>query len=303
MKAIGIDQDSYLVYEGQRGFGQAVWPTPTLLAASIIDESSKELRPPPNDLLWTPFIFVDEGYEPVSRVRKGRLFMKPDAPNEEWHLYPHPAVPGEQAQTALRNGRLTKRLVSFWEFSWAPKLKQLAIERPLVLLGNTNQYTIWSVIAVEASFSGEVIVYLKARKTLGALPRIKYDLIPESSQEQVRSKINYLATEINIAGPESIVDAAREAMTAILSAYAQQAGLAAAGLDLGKLANALAQAPERERKGVVINLAKTVALLHSRRKNAVQEQRAIRQITEQDAEWAIQSVGMALSDIGWAEWL
>lgn len=72
MKAIGIDQDLYLVYEGQRGWGQAVWPVPTLLAAAIIDESSKELTPAPNDLQRSPFIFVDEGYDPASRVRKGR---------------------------------------------------------------------------------------------------------------------------------------------------------------------------------------------------------------------------------------
>ena len=303
MKAIGIDQDLYLVYEGQRGWGQAVWPVPTLLAASIIDESCKELTPAPSELQRAPFIFVDEGYDPVSRVRKGRLFMKPNSPLEEWYLSPHPAVPGEQTKADLRKGLINKQLVTFWEFNWTPILTQLEIERPLVLLGNTNQYTIWSVIAVEASFSGEAIVYLKARKTLGALPRIKYDLIPESSREQVRAKIDYLATEINVAGPESIVDAVREAMTSILSAYAQQAGLAAAGLDLGKLANSLAQAPEQERKGIVINLAKTVALLHSRRKNSEQERRDIRPITEQDAELAIQSVATVVCDIGWAEWV
>lgn len=72
MKAIGIDQNSYLVYEGQRGWGQAVWPAPTLLAAAVIDESSKELTTAPKDLQRAPFIFVDEGYDPVSRARKGR---------------------------------------------------------------------------------------------------------------------------------------------------------------------------------------------------------------------------------------
>lgn len=303
MKAIGIDQDRYLLYEGQLGWGQAIWPQPTLLAASVVDESSEELAPAPNDLLFAPFVFIDEGYDPVSRVRRGRLFEKPDTPKQEWHLYPHPAVPGEQAQAALRNGQLTKWLATFWEFRWAPKMKQLGIERPLILLGTKDQFTVWSVIAVEASISGEAIVYLKGRKTFGALPRILYEHIQEEFRDQVRKKIEYLAAEINVAGPESVVDAVREAMTAVLSAYAQQNGLAKEGRDIGDLANAFANHPDYKQKDVVINLAKTAGRLHSRRKNAVQEKLKTREIVEQDAELAIQCIGTVLCDLGWASWV
>jgi hypothetical protein len=56
------------------------------------------------------------------------------------------------------------------------------------------------------------------------------------------------------------------------------------------------------KKFVVANCAHILALLHSRGKHVEQEKRAIRQITEQDAEFAVQAVGLILCDLDWASW-
>lgn len=107
-----------------------------------------------------------------------------------------------------------------------------------------------------------------------------------------------LEQELFRAGPESVVDRSREAATAILSKYLQSHGKTDPGKDLGHLANKIAEAGFE----VVANAARIIARLHARGKHAEQERRAIRPITEQDAEFAVQAVGVVLCDLGWAHW-
>lgn len=300
MKTIGIDTNNYLVYEGNGFWGHALWPSPSLLPASIVDEHNDDLVPSENTRTdYPPFVFLDDGYDPTSRIRKGRFYEKyQDVQPAEWHVYPHPATPNE-IQAVNVNGVIKKRLATFCEFNFYPKLKHLNIIDPLIILGFDTQFTIWSVIDVETSMSGETILFLKARKSIGVFPKVNYSEIDEKFKSQIREKLNILAEDVHKAGPESIVDCCREAITAILSAYLQMQGHKA-GDDLGDLVSEM-----RKRKpdlSVIGDLANVIARYHSRRKHVVQEKFSPRRITEQDAELAIQSVGVVLCDLGWASW-
>lgn len=68
--------------------------------------------------------------------------------------------------------------------------------------------------------------------------------------------------------------------------------------DLGKLIKRL----ETEGRIIAENAANIIARLHARAKPSEQEKRQLRPIREQDADLAVQCVGMLLCEIGFAEW-
>ena len=295
MKTIGVDPDNFLVYEGSGRFGHAVWPTPELMPATIADESSDELKPKHNnDLYLMPYIFIDDGYDPVSRVRKGRIYEKSEMQPNSWNVFQHPATPYYPSDIKVH----PKSLATFMRFNFYPKLKVLDIEVPLIMLGSNEHFTIWSVIDIEASISGEAILFLKARKTIGVLPKINYDAIDEKYHAQIKDKLDRLADDIHKAGPDSIVDRAREAASALINAYLLEQGHISKHKDLGKLAKPLR---ELSNKRIASNCAETLAIFHSRTKHSEQENRTLRKIIEADAEYAIQSVVTILSEIGWSK--
>jgi len=296
MKTIGIDSDSYLVYEGNTMYGYGLFPTPTLLPADILNELEDELAPEKNnDLQRLPFVFIDDGYDPTSRVRKGRIYERWDSQPQQWHVHMHPAVPGESRQVT-GSGYIKKSLITFREFNFLPTLKHLGIENPLVVLGSNDQFTIWTVIDVETSISGETILFLKARKTIGVLPKVNYEAIDSKYHSQIKDKLGRLADDIYKAGPDSIVDRSREAASAIVNAYMLEKSLIEKDRDLGQLAKPL---KEKAEKRIASNCVESLALLHSRTKHAEQQNKALRHVTEADAEYAVQSVSVLLHELGY----
>ena len=295
MKTIGIDTNNYLVYEGNGTYGHAVWPTPAILPAAIVDESSDDLSPEYNNIQKLPFIFIDEGYDPVSRVRKGKIYEKYDSQPNDWYVQMHPAIPAEVRQLGAK-GVIKKSLVSFRQFNFESVLKQLGVEHPLVILGSNTQFTIWSVINVETSISGETILFLKARKTIGVLPKIDYSAINGNYHNQLKDKLERLASDIHQAGPDSIVDRSREAASVIINTFLLEHEHIENHRDLGQLVSVLR---EKAEKYVAANCADTLAKLHSRTKHSEQEKRSVRRLNEIDAEYAIQTVVVLLHECGY----
>ena len=294
MKTIGVESDTYLVYEGNGMWGHAIWPTPELIPACIVDEEEVDLSPKyNNDLQKLPFVFIDEGYDPTSRIRKGRIYEKQDSQPNLWHVHPHPATPND-SRHAGRDGVLTKSLATFREFNLQPVLNELKIYIPLIILGSNTQFTIWSVIDVETSISGETILFLKARKTIGAIPKINYASINEKYRKQIKDKIDLLSDDIYKAGPDSLVDRAREAASAIINVYLLSNEYIDKSDDLGKLVNPL---ENKAKKYIVANCADTLAKLHSRTKHVEQDNKGLRPVNESDAELAIQLIATILYEL------
>ncbi len=66
--------------------------------------------------------------------------------------------------------------------------------------------------------------------------------------------------------------------------------------DLAKLAAEL----DGEKTAVAQGVSKALARLHARGKPNVQEEKGSRDVTEDDAEFALATVGLLLREIGWA---
>lgn len=296
---IGIEVHTGLVYEGPNNMGYAIWPSPVLLQAVIYSSDTENLIPAkPNELSPFTFLFREDSYDTLSRVRRGRLYRAGNTQPVPWRVNAHPALAEEQRLTNIRGGISQKSLYTFSSIRLRPHLESEKIDRPIFVLGSDLGFTVWSLVNVETSASREELISLRARQSIGALPRLIEGKISKASAKRVIDFIQKLEADIYSAGSESVIDRAREAATAITSAYLQEHNSIQPGGDLGKLATQLQKASYE----VAGNAASIVARLHARGKHAEQERRILRPIHEQDAQLAIQCVGTILCDIGWAEW-
>jgi hypothetical protein len=180
-------------------------------------------------------------------------------------------------------------------------LNALGITFPVVVLGNGKSSSIWAIISIEAGFTGEELVTLKARQSLGALPELDFGKLRELKGGNIQEALQTLEDDYHLASPESIVDRANEAATRILNAFLEtkerssQDSLYKAITEAGKL-------EQQDKKEIVRNAADVVRLMHGRTKYAVQRDKNTRDVREQDAELAMQCIGVMLCDLGWAAW-
>jgi hypothetical protein len=301
---IGLEEHTNLVYEGRSWKGIGVWPLPVMLQVAIYSTETEQLIPPRlNGLAPGSFIFREDTYNTASRVRRGRLYRASNSQPQYWQVVPHPAIPDERRLIDTASGTFRKSLYSFSSIRLRPYLESQKIERSVFVLGCEQGFTIWALVNIETSATGEELIILKARQNIGALPTLNRAKIIEAGGNRVLEFIEKLEIDISGAGAESVIDRAREAVTAICSIHLQSTYGVEPGKDLGALANQL-----REKElGIAANLASTIARLHSRGKHAEQERaeqdgRNLRPIHEQDAQLAIQAVGTILCELGWADW-
>lgn len=297
---LGIDPDTNLVFEGESFWGRPVLPSPPIFPATIFNE----LTGHPEIIKSNDFIrlvFREDSYDPVSRIRRGRFYHVPDngSGQHEWYVIPHPLMQEDKSRVT-QQGVVSKTLHSFWRFSVGNLPKGLNGKQNLIALGSDEAFTIWSIAAIEKSFSKEETVTLKARQTYGALPVLIHDKIPEKRRAKVLECLAILQEDLFRAGPASVVDRARDAASAILRAKIGDAESLKKDIDLGEL---IAKIRQGKRHQNVVNTADIIKVFHSRAKPSVQEKMPeVRPLREQDAELAVQCVGCILCDLGWASW-
>jgi hypothetical protein len=300
---IGVDEGRGLVFEGDSNYGaHLVWPVPVMTPAQFSDSSAKEFAGFQSGGAVT-YYFREDMFDPVSRIRRGR-FYKYSGRSGSWTVLPvlHITIP--RMAVDRKDGLLSvPSLADYQACVISGELNNLGIAHAVVVLGKGKSSTIWSIIHIETSFTGEEMVTLKARQSLGALPEINWSKVPVKAESTVREKLSVLEDEYHRAGAESVVDRAREAATAILSGYLQERDITIAdGQDLGRLIELLAKNSGKHEQRVVACAAEIPQRMHSRAKHAEQEKRVVRSIRVQDAELAVQCIGVMLCDLGWAEW-
>ena len=182
-------------------------------------------------------------------------------------------------------------------------LEAMKPAQPLIVLGVSQQFTVWTLISIELSLAGEEIVALRSRSTFGALPELLEESIPANGNEKVVKAIGILSEDLHRAGPQSVIDRSRDVIAWMLSAYLQSCGQAEVGRDLGRLISRLNGVSDIAKKETAASAANVVRLLHARGKSSEQEKRPMmRSLQEQDAQLAVLCVGMILCDLGWAAW-
>lgn len=287
---IGIDTNTNLVYEGQSNYGYGLWPSPVLSLATLMDGVLDVGRIPVNaDLFSADTVFREDSFDPVTRIRRGRLYRTPGTCPQIWQVFLHAAIQGPGPRVALS-------LHGFDSNSLAGVRNKF--NNALIALGSADAYSLWRVVGVERIVTGEDLLTLRARSSLGTLPELKEGKVPADQLEKVKETLEKLSEAAYRAGPESIVDRARDAAQWCVASWQ-----AHKFVDLKLLDVDLGQWPVRlneQKLAVLAGICGSIARLHSRAKPNEQKKHQSRPLVEDDAEFALASVGMLLREIGWA---
>lgn len=287
--------NEWLVYEGDSTRSHAVWPSPTLSIANV-------LRPPikyselakSNNLLDAKFIFREDSFDPVTRIRRGRLYEAANSRPQFWRAQAHPAYPEEAVAARANGGWLRKDIYAFQ--AW-PSFRELggSLNTALIALGTAEAYTLWRVVDIERIVTGEDLITLRARNSLGVLPELNQAAIPQDGRDKLKEVIERLTNSAYRAGPEDVIESARAATQWCLAMHLANRNNNPEILkkDIGELTSLL------ENKSLLQSLAPIIARLHSRAKPNEQERYATRPLLEGDAEYALAAVGMLLRELGW----
>lgn len=300
-KAIGIREDNKLVYEGYSGYGYGLWPSPILSPATFVSFTDEKYDlPKRSDQFSIQYLFREEGFDPVSRTRRGRFYRRDDQQPNQWFVQPHPILIQERRYDGLHE--LKRSLYTYSAFQFFSIVSRSEIKEKLVFLGHDDAYSICSIINVETIASNEDLVTLKSRPMFGILPALIEDDIPTNRRTAIINSLNLFSNEVHKASPISIIDRARDATATLLGAYVEKEGLGRFDLDLNDLIKKVRNSNNETRKRILENAADIVRLFHSRAKPSEMERRNSRPITEQDAELAVNSIGTILCELGWAKW-
>ena len=169
-------------------------------------------------------------------------------------------------------------------------------------LGTPQAVSAWRIIQTEVLASGCVMVTLKSLSAFGILLDVALDTakVPEEFKAPIAQAVDRVLNSAFRETPISVIDHSRNALAVLLSRWLVTEGhdRSILGEDLGKVAATIAKPPFE--KGCVSLLAQVVARLHVRGKGGEAHTKGLRDPVEEDAELAVQALGFALRDIGWA---
>ena len=295
---IGIDASNNDVYEGAFKYGHLMWPVPIISPATFVDPNGTDVEYPKRNLLSSfLYIFREDGFDPVSRTRRGRFYKIFDQPLIEWTLDSFPSLVKETNDISKNQQR--KLIYTFTSSNIQNTVKRSELDKTMIHLGTEDQFSIWSIVNLESIVTGEDLVTLRMRPTMGILPNINSGLIPAERRETIQRLLDKFSNEVYRSAPESVIDRARDAASAILGAYNEHNRMGSFEKDLGKQIKAL----EKSNKRIAVSCSNIVRIFHARAKPSEQERHNLRPITEQDAELAVNCIGTILCEIGWARWM
>jgi len=302
---IGIDSNTWLVYEGVSNYGHGVWPTPIISVATLITcEADWGTLPPSCHLDKAKMIFREDSFDPVTRVRRGRLYeWREGVLQQTWHFPPHPAEPVDRNSMTM-DGRLNRTLCTY------QPAQVFASSRPnlhhaQLVLGTKSAPTVWRIVSVETVASGEELITLHARSSFGALPELIEEHIPDGARNEVLTSLEHVANAAFRSGAVSLIDLCRAAATVILAHWLESTGEPPDKvhyLDLGILLKAFEkqQGNSDNSPSAAGSAIRLLQRFHSRGKPNEQKRYGTRTPTEEDAQLVLSALGFLLREVGWA---
>lgn len=301
MSRLGIEHDHGLVYEGTDNPSHHTVPAPIISQCALI-ESPSDLDDLPRGMLGDPFrwIFREDSFDPVSRVRRGRLFQSFEKANRvSYFVEAHPNLLSD-SRRRTEDGRVQKELNVFIHctelLGHANRGEGLQLA-----IGNTTAYSLWRILQTEQTVSHDVLVTLRAESAFGILPMLDTAKISEDGRKPVADAYDRVMKVAYRDSPTSVVDQCRN-LCAVVSArwlYQRTNNEQVLVKDLAKCISAI-KAEYGEGKYVLVRLAlETVNLLHPRGKDNERERYDLREVSKEDAELALHATGFVITELGW----
>lgn len=274
-------------FEGDNNDLRAIHPTPIIssFSCSFIHAIGGD-----------KIIFREDSFDPVTRIRRGRLYVGGKRPGEwprgriDYGIF-HPYVPSGTAWTP-------EAVYDAWR---ALDIHPQDVNGHVVQIGAYGYLTSWRIVGAELLEIDHVLLTLRANTLLGVLP----ELITEPADQDgnpikradAQRALEALSDAFQRQQPTPTVDVARETARVILTAWI---GDAARGKDLDDVNKEIPSS-----KRITRSTAEILRLLHPRGKSAAIEKHAqkgaeLRPITEVDAEASVHLISLLLRELGWA---
>lgn len=302
---IGIDSNSWLVYEGVSNYGHGIWPTPVLAIATLItSEADWETLPTSPHLDKAKLIFREDSFEPVTRVRRGRLYeWREGGLQQTWFFSPHPAEPVAHYSMA-KDGQLSRMLYTYRPAQIFASFRPSMLHAHLVL-GTKSAATVWRIVSMETVASGEELVTLRARSSFGVLPELVEDHIPVGARSEVLTNLEHVADAAFRSSAVSLIDLCRATATVVLAHWLESTGDPpdkVHHLDLGALLKAFEkqQGNTDNSPSAAGSAIRLLQRFHSRGKPNEQKRYNTRPPTDEDAQLVLSALGFLLREVGWA---
>ncbi|MBR0753707.1 hypothetical protein JQ604_16080 [Bradyrhizobium jicamae] len=296
---LGIDRQSGLVYEGLEGPVLPVVPRPTVTQGKLI-KREEDWNDLPTGIAHSPmsWVFREDTFDPVTRARRGRLFEPEPAQPVQYRVLPDP-YEDPRGRSVGAQGRTTKNLYAYKACVSLLREPHRGMGLKLAL-GVRDAASAWRIIQTEVVANGCVMVTLKSLSAFGILPAVDVAKIPVEFEPAISQTVERALNAAFRETPISVIDQCRNTMTVLLSRWLVASGHdpSILGADLGKIGEIVGRPPYE--KGMVSNLAKVVARLHSRGKTNEAHTKGLRDPVDEDAELALHVLGFTLRDIGWA---
>lgn len=303
---IGIDRNNWMIFEGESMYGHGVWPTPVVLRATIVSsEEDWDKLPTSMHIEDAKLVFREDMFDPVSGLRRGRLYQWPDEASQPstWYVHQHPAAMEAALQRDI-NGRFRKDLLTYHRANPFASRVLSANGEVVIALGSGDALSLWTVVQVERIASGQELLSIKARSNLGVLPELDRVKVPAASKDTVLGALARLRTSAYREQASSVVEQCRPTAQIILSHWFESvAGINAKGDDLSELIKKIEKHEICKDRHILLNTGRTLGLFHNRNKPNVQAKLGAmaRDIKESDAAFALQAIALLLHEVGWTK--
>lgn len=233
-------------------------------------------------------MFLEEQYDLLSRLRRGRVYRWQRSGNQWWVADP---LRRDVRNAAAGMGfRFEMHLVTYQ----CDRLEVLRGRRlPKVYLGDGTHSTRWTIATVEGAAAGGPILTLRAKSYMGLLPELDPSKVPPEVGPDLEKRLDAVVDSVKRVDPGTTVDCCRHALAII---FGHLAGDRTLELGAG-IQTYLATGKGSEQ--VRTWAARIVARLHSRTKPNEQERLGLRVLDDGDAQLAIECLAVVLKDAGW----
>lgn len=297
---IAIDVQTMHIYMGKDSANRTMpFGSTVTQATSVTREFQASDLPSGGVLSNKHWIFQELSFDPTSRLRRGNLYQpETQKPWPAAQIIDHPppeltAVPRADRVDEFRFRRAV--------YPYEPCRELIGLPRAgigaTLALGTAESWSLWRVVQAEFSVSGTVLVTLKSRSYLGALPDVDLGKINVNFRADVTSALGRAADAAYRESPVSVIDQCRNTLVVCLARWlVQENGKPHTVLteDLGELTKKVS-----DDNHCIKAIASLIARLHARGKDNERLRRQSRTPDEDDADLAVQSLGFALREFGW----
>ena len=301
MSRLGIEYQNGLIYEGRDNPSNLTVPTPMVSQCALV-ESPADLGKLPCGLGTDPFrwIFREDSFDPVSRVRRGRVFQHFSGSNRESiYVDAHPFLPSDLGPGS-GSGRLQKEMTVFIHCTELVARSDRG-EGLQLAIGHAGAYSLWRILQTEQTVSQDVLVTLRADSAYGILPSLDLARIPEGGRQAVTEAYDRVMNVAYRDSPTSVVDQCRNLCAVLSGRWLHHLTGSGKSLydDLGACISAIRSNFGEKEHRLVRAVLETVNLLHPRGKENERERYSLRAMSNADAELALHATGFVIREIGW----